>query len=281
MKKYRCKICGYIHEGDTPPGICPICKAPASEFEEIKPEKKGFDREGNTYTILYASVVVILVAVMLAFAAQVLGERQKRNEGIDKKRQILASLNINATNRTAEDLYDKYITGSYLVDSQGEKAEGDAFDAELGEILRLPEPEQRYPVFEATVDGQKKYILSMRGTGLWGPLWGFISFDDDRNTVYGASFGHEGETPGLGAEIENPEFSNKFIGKHFFNTDGKFVSVAIVKAGKTAHGQDYVDGISGGTITSQGVDAMLKASVGAYENFLKSGSFPNTAGDAF
>ncbi|MDR1562732.1 MAG: NADH:ubiquinone reductase (Na(+)-transporting) subunit C [Dysgonamonadaceae bacterium] len=271
MKKYRCKICGYIHEGNTPPDICPVCKAPASEFEEIKTEKKGMlNREGNLYTILYASVIVVLVAVMLALAAQLLGERQKRNEDIDKKRQILTSINITSNNKTAEELYDKYIVDSYLVDGNGQKTEGDAFSTELGNILRLPENERHYPVFEAIVDdGKKKYVLSMRGAGLWGPLWGFISFDDDRNTVYGASFGHESETPGLGAEIENSEFGNKFKGKHFFNASGEFVSVAIVKAGKTTQEQDYVDGISGGTITSQGVDAMLKSSIGAYEEFLK------------
>jgi Na+-transporting NADH:ubiquinone oxidoreductase subunit C len=272
MKKYRCKICGYIHEGDTPPEVCPVCKAPASEFEEVKPEKSGlFNREGNLYTVLYASLIVILVAVALAVTSEALAMRQKKNEDIDKKRQILTALNVESTNTTAEQLFDQYITDSYLVDTQGNKAKGDAFDAELEQILRQPEANRRFPVFEATIDGQKKYVLSMRGAGLWGPIWGFISFDDDRNTVYGSSFGHEGETPGLGAEIEKPEFGKRLIGKHFFDASGKFVSVAIVKAGKTAQGQDYVDGISGGTITSQGVDAMLKSSVGAYEAFLKSG----------
>jgi len=109
----------------------------------------------------------------------------------------------------------------------------------------------------------------MRGTGLWGPIWGFVSLDDDKNTVYGASFGHEGETPGLGAEIEQPPFRHEFIGKKFFNAENKFTSIAVVKAGKSAQGQDYVDGISGGTITSQGVNDMLKASIGSYETFLR------------
>jgi Na+-transporting NADH:ubiquinone oxidoreductase subunit C len=135
--------------------------------------------------------------------------------------------------------------------------------------LTKPAAERKYPVFEATVAGEKKYILSMRGTGLWGPIWGFISLNDDKDTVYGASFAHEGETPGLGAEIEKPEFGKAFIGKKFFNNTGKFVSIAVVKTGKTASGQDYVDGISGGTITSQGVNAMLESSIGAYELFLK------------
>jgi len=272
MKKFRCKICGYIHEGDAAPEVCPVCKAPAKEFEEVRPEKKGiFNREGNLYTVVYASLIVVLVAVGLAVTSETLAGRQKNNEAIDKKRQILTALNIGSTNASAESLFDKYITESYCVNFEGNKVEGKAFSIELAEELRLAEPDRLYPVFEATIDGQKKYVLSMRGAGLWGPIWGFISFDDDRNTVYGASFGHEGETPGLGAEIEKPEFGKRFVGKHFFDGSGNFVSVAIVKSGKTAQGQDYVDGISGGTITSQGVDAMLKGSVGAYEKFLSKG----------
>ena len=109
----------------------------------------------------------------------------------------------------------------------------------------------------------------MHGAGLWGPIWGFISLNDDKNTVYGASFDHEGETPGLGAEIDRPHFGHEFIGKKFFDAENKFVSIAIVKPGKQAHGQDYVDGISGGTITSNAVNDMLKSSIGAYEMFLR------------
>ncbi|MDR1372885.1 MAG: NADH:ubiquinone reductase (Na(+)-transporting) subunit C [Dysgonamonadaceae bacterium] len=269
MKKYRCKICGYIHEGETLPDVCPVCKA--SVFEEVKPEKKGgLNKESNLYTVLYASLIVVLVAVGLAFTSESLSGRQKRNEDIDKMRQMLASLNITSSNTTAEALFGKYIKESYLVDIKGERVEGDAFETELATEMRRPQADRRYPVFEATMDdGSKKYVLSMRGSGLWGPIWGFISFDDDHNTVYGASFGHESETPGLGAEIERAEFSKEFIGKQFFK-DSKFLSVAVVKAGKTgATGQDYVDGISGGTITSQSVDAMLKESVGAYEEFLR------------
>jgi Na+-transporting NADH:ubiquinone oxidoreductase subunit C len=109
----------------------------------------------------------------------------------------------------------------------------------------------------------------MHGPGLWGPIWGFISLNEDKNTVYGASFEHEGETPGLGAEIDRPHFGNEFVGKKFFSSDNKFVSIAVVKPGKPAHGQDYVDGISGGTITSHAVNDMLKSSIGSYEMFLR------------
>ncbi|MDR3338603.1 MAG: NADH:ubiquinone reductase (Na(+)-transporting) subunit C [Candidatus Symbiothrix sp.] len=227
------------------------------------------NKEGNTYTLIYSVVIVVLVALLLAVTSQTLRPKQAQNEAIDKIRQILTSINLSSTNSNAEQLYKEYITDAYLVDAQGNRTEGDAFDTEPAAELTKPEAERKYPVFEATIDGNKKYILSMRGAGLWGPIWGFISLDDDKNTVYGASFSHEGETPGLGAEIEKPEFTKEFIGKKFFDKAGNFVSIAVVKAGKTVQGQDYVDGISGGTITSQGVNAMLKASIGAYEPFLK------------
>ena len=227
------------------------------------------NKESNIYTLFYAIIIVVVVAVMLAFTSEALHPRQARNIAIDKIRQILTSLNVASTHSDAEELFKKYITDSYLVNSQGEKVPGDAFETELAIELTKPATERKYPVFEALIEGNTKYVLSMRGTGLWGPIWGYISLDDNKNTVYGASFGHEGETPGLGAEIEQPPFRHEFIGKRFFNTENKFTSIAVVKAGKSAQGQDYVDGISGGTITSQGVNEMLKSSIGVYETFLR------------
>ncbi|MDR3060630.1 MAG: NADH:ubiquinone reductase (Na(+)-transporting) subunit C [Dysgonamonadaceae bacterium] len=227
------------------------------------------NKEGNSYTLVYASIVVILVAVALAFVSQTLRPQQAKNEAIDKMQQILGSLHVTTTGANAEMEYKKLITDSYVVNVKGEKIEGDAFVTEPAEELNKPESERKYPVYEAMIDGKKKYILSMRGTGLWGPIWGFMALNDDKNTVYGASFGHAGETPGLGAEIDKPAFGKEFIGKKFFNHEGQFVSIAIVKPGKIAQGKDYVDGISGGTITSQGVDAMLSNSIGAYHEFLK------------
>jgi Na+-transporting NADH:ubiquinone oxidoreductase subunit C len=227
------------------------------------------NKESNFYTLAYSVLIVVLVALLLAFASKILRPRQEKNEAIDKMRQMLTSINLVSTNLNAEKLYEQYIVKSYLVDSRGNQVDGDAFSADLAAEWVKPAQERKYPVFEVSIDGTKKYILSMRGTGLWGPIWGFISLDEDKNTVYGASFGHEGETPGLGAEIEKPVFGKEFVGKHFFDNKGSFTSIAVVKAGKTAQGQDYVDGISGGTITSNGVDAMLKSCIGEYEPFLK------------
>ena len=263
MAKYKCKVCGYIHEGNKAPDVCPICAAPASDFEEVKDEaaaaKKGINRDSNVYTVVYAAVMVVLVAVVLAFTSQSLRTFQQKNEDNDKRQQILRSINVSVQPNEAEAKYSELIKESFLVNENGEKVEGDAFTAT---------PDQ-HPVFVANVDGKNKYIMALSGAGLWGPLWGYLSVDDDKNTIFGADFSHQGETPGLGAEISKPQFSNEFKGKKlFFN--GEFKSVAIVKPGKSVAGQDYVDGISGGTITSQGVDHMLFNSLNGYVKFLTS-----------
>ncbi|GBU07906.1 Na(+)-translocating NADH-quinone reductase subunit C [Bacteroidales bacterium] len=227
------------------------------------------NRESNVYTIVYASVMVILVALVLAFTSQGLKERQGENESVDKMRQILRSINIVVSNEEAQEVFAKAIGTSYLVDAAGKKVEGDAFSIVLAKELAKPEATRKYPVFEASIDGQTKYIMALRGAGLWGPIWGYISVNEDKNTIYGADFGHASETPGLGAEIENASFGQEFIGKKFLDPSSQFVSIAVVKPGKKAVGKDYVDGISGGTITSQGVEDMLSSSIGAYANFLK------------
>lgn len=226
------------------------------------------NKESNVYTMVYASIMVVLVALVLALTSEKLGPVQNENVAIDKIRQILTSLNIESTNANAKELYEKLIVDSYLVNAAGEKVEGSAFDTELPKELNKPAAERKYPVFVADMEGSVKYVLSLQGTGLWGPLWGYIALDDDKKSIYGASFGHAGETPGLGAEIDKPAFAKKFIGKKIIDPEGRFTSIAIVKPGKTAADKDYVDGISGGTITSQGVDAMLYSSLEVYEPFL-------------
>lgn len=264
-KKFKCKLCGYVHEGDKAPDVCPVCQAPASDFEEIKPEKKGVDRDSNAYTIIYASVMVVLVAVLLAFTSQALRSLQKQNEENDKRQQILRSINVQVPAKEAEARYNELIKEAFLVNENGQKVEGDAFNADVVKSAS----EHIYPVFVADIDGQTKYIMALHGAGLWGPIWGYISLDSDKNTVYGADFSHQGETPGLGAEISKPVFSDEFKGKKIF-IDGIFKSIAVVKPGKSVIGQDYVDGISGGTITSKGVDQMLFDSLSGYVKFLTS-----------
>jgi len=223
------------------------------------------NRDSNNYTIIYASVMVLLVAVILAFTSQSLRSFQAENEANDKRQQILNSINVQVSAAEAEGKYNELIKDAFLINANGEKVEGDAFAADVVKAFRA----NQYPVFVASVNGRTKYIMALRGAGLWGPLWGYIAVDDDRNTVFGADFSHEGETPGLGAEITRADFSDQFVGKKIF-TNGEFKSIAIVKPGKSVAGQDYVDGISGGTITSQGVDKMLYDSLNGYVQFLTS-----------
>lgn len=230
------------------------------------------NKQNNIYTIVYASVMVIVVAAVLAFTALQLKPKQQKNVEIDKMTQILSSVKISANAENTQELYKKYIVDSYVIDEAGNKLEGkDAFTVDVAVQSKIADDKRELPVFVCRLeDGSEKYILPMYGAGLWGPIWGYVSVDTDGNTIYGAYFAHQGETPGLGAEIEKPEFSDQYAGKHFF-VDGTFKSVAVEKKGqKPIDGAEYVDAISGGTITSKGVQTMMQNCIIPYQNFLKS-----------
>ena len=208
--------------------------------------------------------MVVFVALLLAFTSESLRSFQKKNEANDKKRQILRSVNVSVSVAETEQKYNQLILESFLVNEKGQKVDGDAFAVDAANMFS----KKTYPVFVADVDGKKKYILAMYGAGLWGPIWGYIAMNEDGNTVFGTDFSHQGETPGLGAEISTLDFSSQFSGKQLFR-NGIFTSVAIVKPGKSVQGQDYVDGISGGSITCVGVDHMIRKSMEHYVEFLK------------
>lgn len=226
----------------------------------------------NNYTLIYAIIMVVIVALMLAFVSGALKSKQDANVELDKKKQILNSLNINTKGQDAAKLYDEYITSAMVIDTDGKilsESRDEAFSLDVvKEFKKKNEAERQLPVYVATVDGETKYILSLQGAGLWGPLWGYVSLNDDKNTVYGTFYSHASETPGLGANITTDEFQDQFIDKHIMNAAGEFVSIAVTKAGKKVEGKDQVDALSGGTITSQGVEKMLKNSIGQYEKFL-------------
>lgn len=232
------------------------------------------NKNSNLYTFIYSSVMVILVAAALAFTNGALKERQAKNGDIDKMSQILRSVKIEADASNAEDLYNATINNVYLIDHAGAILEGDpraAFAVDIAKEVGKDVSERRLPVYEAVVDGDRKYILPVYGAGLWGPIWGYIALNADKKTVFAASFSHQGETPGLGAEIATPAFQQQFEGKSMFR-ENAFTSIAVVKSGHKADGKDAVDAISGGTITSQGLEAMLLNSIGAYNTFLTSNS---------
>lgn len=222
----------------------------------------------NRYIFIFSSVMVIAVATLLAMAATMLQPKQLKNLEIEKKKSILESIGVEATAATTESLYDKYITESLVLNSKGENIEGfDAFDIVLKEEEKKPLEEQHLPLFRATAEnGEKVTIIPIEGKGLWGPIWGYISVKPDMSTVYGATFDHKGETPGLGAEINTRAFEDMFIGKKLFES-GKFVSVGVIKGGAKDDDQHNVDAISGGTITSKGLEKMLSDCLGKYNEY--------------
>lgn len=216
--------------------------------------------------------MVILVAAALALTNGALKEKQAKNSDMDKMTQILRSIKIEVDFDDAEAIYNKTITSVYVIDSKGNIITSDAKEAFLVTIskeVKKPAEDRSLPVYEALIDGQKKYILPVFGAGLWGPIWGYISLNEDKKTIFAVSFSHQAETPGLGAEINTTGFQKQFESKEILKA-GIFKSIAVLKAGQTVEDMDAVDGISGGTITCKGLETMLQNSLGAYEAFFNS-----------
>ena len=229
------------------------------------------NKESNVYTVVYAAVLVVVVGFALALVYQALRPAQLENLANDTKKQILAAALIYPTDtQSIGTLYDSHIKESFCVNSKGAKVEGvSAFDVDMAAEVKKPADERVLPVFVCTTDQGTKYIVPVAGAGLWGPIWGYIAMNSDGKTIYGAYFGHQGETPGLGAEIERPAFSSQFEGKSIFGGNGQFESVLVVKKGQEPADRAYVNAVSGGTITSQGVQKMLFSSLEPYTAFFK------------
>lgn len=227
------------------------------------------NKQSNIYTVIYIIVLVAAVGTALACTSLALRGRQQANADADKMGQILRSVGIEAPAGQEIADFKRYITSQLIVSADGTSREGDAFGVDVAKEVKRPANERELPVFVCTLaDGSVKYILPVYGAGLWGPIWGYVSLDADGSTVYGAYFSHQGETPGLGAEIAKPAFSDEFRGKHLFK-DGRFLPIAVVKAGQRPAGdEDYVDGISGGTITSKGVGTMIDDCLSPYQKYL-------------
>ena len=221
----------------------------------------------NTYTFGFAGALVILVAAALSFAATTLKPLQDNNIEQEKMQNILSSIDVNVTRAKAADIYTDYITDQ-LVLSGGEQIDGvDAFSVVMLKEVRIDNSERKAPLYIAQKDGETFYVIPLQGTGLWGPVWGYIALESDVNTIYGAVFDHKAETPGLGAEIATPAFTEQFKGKKVLDESGALVSIEVRKGdADTTH---EVDGISGGTITSVGVESMIQDCLEAYYPFLK------------
>ncbi|MBL7775067.1 MAG: NADH:ubiquinone reductase (Na(+)-transporting) subunit C [Saprospiraceae bacterium] len=216
----------------------------------------------NSYTLVYAAAISVITAIILAVTSEGLKPAQEANVALDKKSNILRSVRIASADRaTIENTYNTKVQ-ELVVNSAGEELAGVKANAvQMKDEVDKAPAERQLPLYVFSADGGAKYyIVPVRGVGLWGPIWGYVAFESDFNTVYGAYFDHKGETPGLGAEIAEAPFQAQFQGKKIMSDDNNFVSVHVLKKSDPFEfGDEHrVDGISGGTITSRGTDAMLK-----------------------
>ena len=185
----------------------------------------------NAYIIIYSAILVVIVAFLLAFVYQALKPMQDANVALDIKKQILYSLNIRGL-------------------------DGAEAEAKYSDVVKSEETVGDKTYYVCDIKGEKKYVFPLKGMGLWGGISAFVAVNDDLNTIYGAYFNHESETAGLGAEIKDSQaWQEKFIGKKIFDADGNVV-LSVVKKVETPESQ--VDCVTGATLTSNGVDAMIK-----------------------
>ena len=205
----------------------------------------------NVYTIVYATIVVVIVAVLLALAHMGLKDTQDQKVKLDQQKQMLVALRYDLkTCPNPAATYEELVMDTLQMTKDNEKAN----------IIRFRLP-----------NGEMKYVLRLHGAGLWGGIGGYIAMDEDKNTIYGINFNHESETPGLGALIVEKPFREQFEGKKIRNEAGEMVSIAVMKQGKICEaGEKYqVDAVSGATITSTGVSDMLRENLCTeYADFL-------------
>jgi Na+-transporting NADH:ubiquinone oxidoreductase subunit C len=207
--------------------------------------------------------------VLLSGASLGLKSKQASNISQEKKQSILASIGIEVDRSESDAAFGEYIKQSLTLEGGTVVSEdaSAAFDIDMAAAIKAGNMDRSVPLYVAEKEGDTYYIIPMRGKGLWGPVWGYLALESDGNTVVGATFDHKSETPGLGAEITTPMFTDQFPGKKISEA-GMFKSISVVKAGTSA-GDYAVDGISGGTITSNGVNDMLTDCLAPYAEYFK------------
>ncbi len=257
----------------------------------------ALDKNSNGFTFGFSAVLVIVVGTILATLAVVLKAPQEANLRQEKMKAILMATGVMAEDDDMADapaIFEQVIKkrlvvsakdGSIKSENSGVigKDKADAFNVELQKIYsakvkpikskfkkdpatmvaKIKELDLEWPLYVAEVEGKTLYVVPMEGTGLWGPIWGYVTFESDLNTIKGVTLAHKGETPGLGAEISASRFQNQYVGKTIFEGD-KYVSIKVLKGGGGRDNPHAIDGITGGTITSVGVGEMFYRSLDLY-----------------
>lgn len=225
----------------------------------------------NSYTIIYSVIIVVIVAFLLAFVSQTLKPMQDANVALDKKKQILNSLNIRDLNDAQADAkYKEVVVADRVIDEKGKVLlPGTTGGEDAGFKLDSKDyKEGKLALYICRVNGETKYVIPVYGMGLWGPISGYIALNADKSTIYGVYFNHESETAGLGAEIkDNKAWQEKFQGKKLFkNGDDKAIALSVEK--KVEDPTTQVDAVTGATLTSNGVRDMLHEALGKYLVFI-------------
>jgi len=233
------------------------------------------DRDSNAYTFLFSAIMVLIVAATLAATATSLQDIQADNVRKEKMQNILATIGIIVERENAPEVYTKYIINELALVSDGSiDSTVDAFKLKLNMEIKKPIENQRFPLYLAEVDSSKFYIVPLRGVGLWDAIWGYVALEGDKNTIKGAVFDHKAETAGLGAEITQKWFQERFTGEKVFNSDGELVGINVSKTNNDPNNLDKedheVDAISGATITGDGVTDMIKERLQNYLSFFNS-----------
>lgn len=241
---------------------------------------------GNAYTVIYTTIVVTLVAAILAFVAMTLKPKQDANIKAETISQMLTAAQFYTKDECSAmgndkvlEAYSQNIKEAYTVDLEGKKVRDlctDVRNIELQDGLKAQNKNIKdgsdaadLPVYVFNKDGKSVTVVPVYGAGLWGPIWGYIALDEDLQTIVGAYFDHDSETPGLGAKIkDDPSFRAEFIGKKVNVASDPVFSV--VKVGTSADENSSVDAITGATMTSKGLGEAIAFWLKAYAPFLSS-----------
>lgn len=243
----------------------------------------------NVYTVIYTTVIVVLVAALLAFVSQSLKAKQDANEKAETISQMLTSAQYGTKaeldklgNAAKLDKYAQEIEKAFVINLDGKvvrELEGiEVYSPKQlkrenynikGGPNKTAEPE--LPVF---IFKNGRTVVPIYGAGLWGPIWGYISFENGTNTITGAYFDHESETAGLGAKIkDDPSFQAEFVGEKADFSQANVIEIVKGGAPKDAEGKSVVDNkvdaITGATMTSQGLDAAIDTWLAAYAKYFE------------
>ncbi|WP_297797253.1 Na(+)-translocating NADH-quinone reductase subunit C [uncultured Eudoraea sp.] len=243
----------------------------------------AFNKEKNSYTVIFAAIMVIVVGSVLAYLASALSDKIKENERFEKQQNILYAMGVNENSNQGsvnfiptdkvEAEFSKFITEQLVINGDQITQNDEAYLIDLKrQIAAIKKGEAaELPLFIGEKEGKKYYIIPMYGKGLWDAIWGFIALDE-KMVVQGVYFDHKAETPGLGANIKQRYFMDDFTGESILSNN-QFKGIAVAKGNNdpanAIKDDNEVDALAGATITGNGVSAMIKESVNLYKDYLE------------